>query len=356
MTLTTTLERFFEERAPLAEGEGVLVAFSGGVDSSALLLGMAGLAARRNFRVHAAHLDHGMDAGSAVRAAAAARTAEGIGVPFLQERREVRRLRRGGESWEEAGRRVRYGFLEEMREAVGARWIATAHHRDDQAETVLVRMRQGSGVTGLGGIRAVQGRVVRPLLEVSRAVLAAAVRGAGIAALDDPTNRDLAAARNLVRHRLLPALAGEDPEVAARLAGLAAAAQRAEGAIARRLAPLLDGTTAVPGGVAVRAGELFALPDALLPFALAALHRRAGAPHPAGGAARRELLRQLGRGARVGCDCGRGWRWERRRELLVLRRAAAATAPRAPSAFAYTLGAPAHPERRPPGSSGPASR
>ncbi len=329
------------------------MAFSGGVDSSALLWGMTRLAARRNFRLHAAHLDHGMDAGSAVRAAAAARTAEGVGVPLLQERREVRRQH--GESREEAARRVRYGFLEEMREAVGARWIATAHHRDDQAETVLVRMRQGSGVTGLGGIRAVQGRVVRPLLEVPRAVLVGAVRGAGVEALDDPTNRDLAAARNLVRHRLLPALVGEDPEVAARLARLAAAAQRAEGAIARWLAPLLDGAAAVPGGVAVRAGELFALPDALLPFALAALHRRAGAPHPAGGAARRELLRQLGRGARVGCDCGRGWRWERRRELLVLRRAAPA-APRAPSAFAYTLDAPAHPERRPPGSSGPASR
>ena len=264
--------------------------------------------------------------------------------------------RRRGESREEAARRVRYAFLEEVREAVGARWVATAHHRDDQAETVLVRIRQGSGVTGLGGIRAVQGRVVRPLLEVPREVLVEAVRAAGIEALDDPTNRDLAAARNLVRHRLLPALAGEDPEVAARLARLASAAQRAEGAIARRLAPLLDGAAVVPGGLAVRAEDLFALPEALLPFALAALHRRAGAPHPAGGAARRELLRQLGRGARVGCDCGRGWRWERRRELLVLRRAVPAASPRAPSAFAYTLDAPAHPERRPPGSSGPASR
>ncbi len=354
MTLEATLERFFGEKAPLAAEEGVLVAFSGGTDSTALLWGMTRLTARRDCRLYAAHLDHGMDPESAVRAAAAARTAERLGVPFRQERRDV--TRRRGESREEAARRVRYAFLEEMRAAVGARWVATAHHRDDQAETVLVRMRQGSGVTGLGGIRAVQGRVVRPLLEVPRAVLVEAVRGAGIAALDDPTNRDLAAARNLVRHRLLPALSAEDPDVAARLARLAAAAQRAEGVIARRLAPLLDGTAAVPGGVAVRAGELFALPEALLPFALAALHRRAGAPYPAGGAARRELLRQLARGARVGCDCGRGWRWERRRELLVLRRAAPAAPPRTPSAFAYTLDAPAHPERRPPGSSGPASR
>jgi tRNA(Ile)-lysidine synthase len=354
VTLENTLERFFVERAPLSEGEGVLVAFSGGVDSLALLLGMVGVAGRGGWRVWAAHLDHGMDAGSAVRAAAAARTAERLGVPFRQERHDVRGLRRAGESWEEAGRRVRYAFLEETRESVGARWVATAHHREDQAETVLVRMRQGSGVTGLGGIRAVSGRVVRPLLGVPRAVLLEAVRAAGVAALDDPTNRDLAAARNLVRHQLLPALAAEDSEIAARLARLAAAAQGAEGAIARRLAPLLDGVAAVTGGVAVRAADLFALPEALLPFALAALHRRAGAPHPPGGAARRELLRQLARGARVGCDCGRGWRWERRRELLVLRRAAAA-APRASSPFAYTLDAP-HPERRPPGSSGPTSR
>lgn len=303
----------------------------------------------------AAHLDHGMDPGSAGRAAAAGRAALGLGVAIRVGRREVLRERRVGESREEAARRVRYAFLEEVRAAAGARWIATAHHRDDQAETVLIRLRQGSGVGGLAGIRPVQGRVVRPLLELPRSALAEALRGAGVEPVDDPTNQDLAAARNLVRHRLLPALAADDPALAGRLARLAAVAERAGQEVERRLSALLP-VVAVPGGVAVRWRDFVALPAPLAPFALAVLHRRAGAPYPAGLPARSELLRQLAAGdprRRVGCDCGRGWRWERRGELLALRRAGAL--PPAPRAASYTL-APASPARRPPGSPGPTSR
>jgi tRNA(Ile)-lysidine synthase len=334
--LVATLEAFFEEQAPLAPGEGVVVAFSGGPDSTALLWGMAELARRRGFLLYAAHLDHVLDPGSAGRAAAAAAAAERLRVPPLAARRSVPEARRRGESLEEAGRRVRYGFLEDVRRGVGARWIATAHHRDDQAETVLMRLAQGSGIEGLAGVRVVHGQVVRPLLELSRAALAQALAGAGLAAADDPTNRDLAAARNRVRHLLLPALAAEDPELPARLARMAARARGARAVLAQRLEPLCA-VRPLSGGAAMPCEALLALPSELQGFALAALHRQAGARYPAGGAARRELLRQLARSEErrrggaaragaVGCDAGGGWRWERRGAMLVLRSPAAGEA------------------------------
>jgi len=306
-----------------------VVAFSGGLDSTALLL-----CASRLFPLTApltaAHLDHGLDAGSAGRAASAAAVAARLGVPFVAERRPVPALRQPGESLEAAARRVRYGFLEEVRRQTGARWVATAHHQDDQAETVLLRLLYGSGLAGLAGIRAVHGRIVRPLLEVPRAVLREAVEAAELPWSEDPGNADLAVPRCLVRHRLLPALERE-PSHLARLAGKAL---RATTALDRRLADLLHVHT-LDDGVAVDRAVLLALPAELLPFALAALHRRAGAPYPAARAAREELLRQLGTGGdRLACDCGGGWRWEARAGLLVLR------GPRIsekPPRFTYTL-------------------
>ena len=235
--------------------------------------------------------------------------------------------------------------LDETRRRLGARWVATGHHRDDQAETVLLRLLFGSGLEGLAGIRPVSsgiGAVVRPLLGASRAELAAAVAAAGLATVEDPTNRDLTVPRNRVRHRLLPLLAADEPELSSRLARLGTRARAAGAALDRRLASLLatPETTLEAGGVAVERAALERLPDELWPFALAWLHRRAGAPYPAGAAACAELLRQLagrGRRGRTACDCGGGWRWETRGGLLTLRRAP--TQEPVPD-FTYTLQVP----------------
>ncbi len=332
MELQGELEAFFSQQAPLDPGDAVVVAFSGGPDSTALLLGMSRL---RNVRLAAAHLDHAMDPGSASRAREAAWIAARLGVPFITERAGPKR--NGPDSPEAAGRRVRYDFLERVRQDLGARWIATAHHRDDQAETVLLRLLFGSGLEGLAGIRPVHGNVVRPLLGVPRSALLAAVDSSGIGSVDDPTNRDLDIPRNRVRHRLLPSL---DPDLAPRLARLAGKARAAVTALDRRLAGILPLRPAAEG-VAVEREALKRLPGEILPFALAWLHRRAGAPYPAAGAAREELLRQLGGGnggSGAGCDCGGGWRWEASGELLVLRRAGEARE-RVPD-FTYTLEVP----------------
>jgi tRNA(Ile)-lysidine synthase len=337
MDLLQRLEAFF--RTPGASGNGVVVAFSGGPDSTALLWGMSQLAPRLALPLFAAHLDHAMDAASAARAAAAARLAARLGVPCIAARRNV--LNGSGESREAAARRGRYEFLEEVRQAAGARWVATAHHRDDQAETVLLRLLFGSGVEGLAGIRPVHDTVVRPLLEAPRSELAAAVAAAGLEPVDDPTNRDLGVPRNRVRHRLLPALAGDDDfddlDLSLRLARLGSRARAASAALDRRLAGLLAASPAA-GGAAVERAAFESLPAELWPFALAWLHRRAGAPYPAAATARGELLRQLAGPGHAACDCGGGWRWEGRGDLLVLRRKAAARKP-VPD-FTYTLEVP----------------
>ncbi|HYN20105.1 MAG TPA: tRNA lysidine(34) synthetase TilS [Thermoanaerobaculia bacterium] len=337
--ILSTLEAFFRVEAPLEPGDGLIAAFSGGPDSTALLLGLARLAERRRCRLLAAHLDHGMDAGSAERSEAAQRLAERLGVPFVTARREVLRLRQSGESPEAAARRVRYEHLEEVRRNAGARWIATAHHRDDQAETVALRMLFGSGLEGLGGIRPVQGAVVRPLLRIARTDLLAMVQAAGVEAVQDPTNLDLRTPRNRVRHLLLPSLSREAGEgrgggLPDQLARLADRARAASARIERHLSGCLN-VEETEDGVAIRRGSLFRLPAELLPFALAWLHRRAGSPRPAGSAARAELLRQLRARDGAGCDCGGGWRWEIGGELLTLHRPAAAD--KRMAGFSYTL-------------------
>jgi tRNA(Ile)-lysidine synthase len=293
----------------------------------------------RGLRVTAAHLDHGLDGGSAGRAVAAARVAERFGVPFHAERRVVSALRHPGESPEAAARRVRYAYLEEVRQSTGAHFLVTAHHRDDQAETVLLRLLFGSGLEGLAGIRPVHGTVVRPLLDVPRTVLRREVEAAGLPWTEDPTNLDLDVPRNRVRHRLLPALEEERGanDLPFLLARVAERAGRAGAALDRRLCGLLDVRT-LEDGVAVDLRTLLGLPAELLPFALSALHRRAGAPSPAGSAARAELLRQIGGGAeRLACDCGGGWRWEAVGGLLALRRAPVSEEP---VHFTYTLEVP----------------
>lgn len=334
MSVLDKLEAFFREEAPLGRGDGWVVAFSGGPDSTALLWGMSRLAPSVGLRLVAAHLDHALDPGSAGRAAQAARLAAALGVPLVIERRDV--LAGSTESPEAAGRRARYDLLERVRQDFGARWIATAHHRDDQAETVLLRLLFGSGLEGLAGVRPIHGAVVRPLLKMTRDELRAAVRDAGLAPVEDPTNEDLRAPRNRVRHRLLPALAAEDAGLASRLAGLADRARKAGTSLDHRLTSVLT-VHEVAGGLSLEREAVERLPPELLPFVFAWLHRRAGAPYPAGMAARSELFRQLARDGSAACDCGSGWRWEATAELLTLRREEAReTVPD----FTYTLEVP----------------
>jgi tRNA(Ile)-lysidine synthase len=156
-------------------------------------------------RLLAAHVDHGGQ-GSGDRCTEAERLARRCGVDFAARQRNVDLDRRAGESWETAARRVRYRALEEIADHAAVHWIATAHHLEDQAETVILRLRQGSDWMGLAGIAPRRGRVVRPALGVSKWQLRALVVEAGLQAVQDPTNRQPRGARNHVRLFILPRL------------------------------------------------------------------------------------------------------------------------------------------------------
>jgi tRNA(Ile)-lysidine synthase len=321
-------EEGLQRIAPVGSGDLLVVAFSGGPDSTALLLALAHLAPRRGWRLLAGHVDHRLDPGSGSRAAAATSLATKLGVPceVLDAGPALRRPGRTGAGPEDAARRVRYELLEELRQRHGGAWLLTAHHADDQAETVLLRLARGTGVAGLAGIPARRGVVLRPLLGCGRAALAAAVAAAGLVAVDDPTNRLLATPRNRLRHGLL----ARDPEVGARAAALAVAAAGARAAVARRVASLAP-VTCGPHGPRLALADLRPLPAELVPWALAALHAAHGLPHPPRRAAILELSRQLAAGTPPACDCAAGWSWRTDAGHLELARPSREPAAQSPS-------------------------
>ncbi len=337
--LLRSLEGFFSEITN--PGDRVLVAFSGGPDSTVLLWGLRQIASLVELDVHAAHLDHGLDAGSGRRATAAARLASSLETPLTVERLSHPANRPASESLEAYARQQRYAFLNRVADHTGAAWIATGHHADDQAETVLLRILYGSGIEGLGAMSKRRNRLIRPLIEHPRSELLQELVASGLEATEDPTNLDFVAERNRIRSRLLPHLESRLPGIAQRLCRLAKAARGARRQLERHLTPALGlrsirlAMTGEQLGSAVDRQAFEALPQALQPAALALLHRQAGAPYPASSAARSELLRQTRRGRALGCDCGQGWRWEGDPSCLRLVKNASSFGD-----FAYTLNAP----------------
>ena len=178
-----------------------LVAVSGGPDSLALLDLVATLGPDRDLEPVVAHFDHGIHPGSAsvaervVAAAASYRLTVVVGRGFL-----------GANASETRARRARLHWLETVRREQDAQWIMTAHHRDDQVETIVMRFLEGSGPAGLAGIAAKRGPWVRPLLDVDRRALADHLQRIGVAAWDDPANSDPRHLRGWVRATLLPVL------------------------------------------------------------------------------------------------------------------------------------------------------
>ena len=202
MGLASTVERTIRRHAMLEGGESVLVAVSGGADSVALLHVLLGLAPAWRLRLHVLHVDHGLRPDSARDADLVRALGARLGVPV-----DVERVQVGSGSVEAAARAARYAALEAWAERVGAARIAVGHTADDQAETVLMRVLGGAGVRGLAAIPPVRGRVIRPLLDVRRQALRDALVAAGVAWVEDPTNRDPKFERNRIRHELLPLLA-----------------------------------------------------------------------------------------------------------------------------------------------------
>jgi len=218
--LVAAVDRFLQAVGVPLRGRAVVVGLSGGADSVALVDALASLRRRRGFRVVAAHLDHGLRPESADDAAFCAALCETLDVPLHVGTADVRaRAAREKGGLEQAARRERYTFLRAVRDEEGAAVIAVAHTRDDQAETLLLRLLRGAGATGLAGMRPRVGDLVRPFLAVSRAEVLDHLRERGLAWREDPSNADLAHRRNRVRHELLPYLEERfNPEIRAALA------------------------------------------------------------------------------------------------------------------------------------------
>jgi|CXWL01.1.fsa_nt_gi tRNA(Ile)-lysidine synthase len=345
--LVPILDHFFRQRAPWEPGDRLIVAFSGGPDSSALLAALVPCARLFRGELLAVHLDHGCDDDSARRRAAAGAVAAWLGVPFRSERRAVAELRSPGESPEAAMRRIRYQFLEEVADQWGARWIATGHTRDDQAETVVLRLLAGSGLDGLAAIAPRRGRLVRPLLEVGRATVHAALP-VGLAPVYDPGNEDLVVPRVAVRRRLLPRLEASEPGAGKALARLAERSRGARAVLDRRLLAVLEARDE-RRAVSFSAPAFTGLPRELVAAALSALARRAGFDLPPSRGGQAELLRQLvpahslegtsprTAARRVECHAGGALRVESAGAARLRLARVDRTGKRALASFSYTL-------------------
>lgn len=202
----------------------LLVAFSGGPDSTALLLALHELLGESGRgRLRAAHVNHGLQGQAGDWAAHCMSQARSLGVALACREVEVLPSGRGIEA---AARRARYSALKSLMQP--GECLLTAHHQDDQWETLLLRMLRGSGVAGLAGIRERRrfgaGWLLRPLLGMSRAGLRVWLERRGAGFIEDPSNRDTGFDRSFLREEVVPLLRGRWPgggATAGRLARLA---------------------------------------------------------------------------------------------------------------------------------------
>jgi tRNA(Ile)-lysidine synthase len=213
----------------------IAIAYSGGLDSSALLRLAHAWCAGQGVALHAFHVHHGISPNADAWESHCARECAALGISFAS-RRVV--LQKGKSGVEAAARKLRYAALGAMCGEQGVRLMLTAHHLDDQAETVLLQLLRGSGTAGLSGMDGANAApallgnpelvMARPLLPVSRAELDAYVAEQGVAFIEDESNADARYARNALRHRVMPALAEAFPGFQERFARSAAHAQSAQ--------------------------------------------------------------------------------------------------------------------------------
>lgn len=279
----------------------MLVAVSGGADSVALLRALHAVRAPGPGRLVVAHFNHALrneadDDETFVRQLAASL---GLECAVGQADRPPGKPRPTSRI-EEAARRVRYDFLRATAAQIGARYVATAHTADDQAETVLHRIVRGTGVAGLAGMRRARPlsdgvTLVRPLLAVRRAELTVYLAEIGQPFREDATNAERRFTRNRLRHELLPQLAEQyNPNVADALVRLSQLAGEAQDIVDKLVADLLRRAVQFQGGLVLfDRSRLSEEPRYLVREVLVTAWRRQGWPEQAMGFAEWESLADL---------------------------------------------------------------
>lgn len=282
------------QRERLLPGSGrCLVALSGGSDSTALLYLMAELRQVMNLTLTAAHLNHNLRPEAQRDADFAADICRSLAIPLKVRSLDIAGLARDKRmSLEEAGRWARHSFFAEVCAELGLDAVLTAHTADDQAETVLMRIISGTGLSGLGGIRySSDGLAVHPLLDFTKEELRSYLIRGGISWCEDSTNHVASAPRTKVRLELLPLLKSWNPRIADSLVRLAS--------LSRDEDNFLDETAEsffVPALITGEAGSnrrlkgcRFAAPEQIPSFCALPASVLAGT-HPA---LRRRLIRKL---------------------------------------------------------------
>ena len=282
MTITERILAFARENQMFLPGDRVLCAVSGGADSVFLLHWLRSEAEALNITVCAAHFEHGIRGEEALRDAEFVRVmCEKENIPCRIGHGDVPAYAaERGMGTEEAARELRYCFLEKTADELGCNRIAAAHNAEDNAETILFHMVRGSGTAGLCGIPPVRGRVIRPLLQLSRGEIEAWLAERCIPHVEDSTNREDLYTRNRIRHRVMPLLQELNPEFA-QAAGRAAVLLRQDEDCLNGQAEAFIRTHASENGISVT--ELSELHPAiasrvvrkLCPAALSAAHTAA---------------------------------------------------------------------------------
>lgn len=268
----------------------LIVAFSGGLDSSVLLHALARSRDDHGCPLIAVHVDHGLHDESGAWCRHCESFAKSLGVEFMSLAVQVDPA--SGQGPEAAAREARYGALRRL--VKSGDWLLSAHHQDDQAETLLLHLMRSSGPSGLAGIRAIRrfvsGWLARPLLDVPRNDLEAYAAEHDIGYVDDPGNVDTEYDRNFLRHEVIPLLESRWQGAAARIRR-SADLQREAGELLAALAEL-DGQAVSGDANRMHIPDVAALPEErqrnLLRHQLASL----GLPLP-GAAQLEQIVREV---------------------------------------------------------------
>ena len=231
----------------------VLAAVSGGLDSMCLLHLLATWGRERNLNVAAAHFNHQLRGAESDRDERFVRDWCGAHeIPFVSGRGDVRALAaRKRMSLEEAAREARYAFLNQQKTALGCRCVLIAHHADDNAETMLLNLLRGTGLRGLTGIPPEREDLLRPFLQVTRQELADYAGAHDVPYVEDSTNQMDDAARNVLRHQVLPVLRQLNPRAVENMSRAAELLRQDEEALDAAAERLLEKAEISPGQEAI---------------------------------------------------------------------------------------------------------